>query len=44
MSEVILAILFIGSLLFFTGAMFVGVLSAIKSAKQTKEMERRMKK
>ena len=44
MSEVVLAILFIGSLLFFTIIMFIGVISAIKSAKQTKEMERHMKK
>ena len=44
MSEIVTLVIFIASLLFFAGVMFVAVISAIKSAKQTKEMERHMKK
>ena len=44
MPEVITLIIFIASLLFFAGVLFIAVISAIKSAKQTKEIERHMKK
>lgn len=44
MPEIVTLIIFIVSLLVFAGVMFVAVISAIKSAKQTKEIERHMKK